>query len=394
MPMPWDVMDLEEEWTDEERLARDSVRRFVDAEVRPHVARWWREGTAPALLPALGKLGILGATLDLDGGGPTMGAVAYGLAMKELERGDSCIRSIVGVQSNLSMFPIWRFGSAHHHEKYLDKMRTGALSGCFCLSEPDAGSDPGAMRTRATKTDNGWVINGVKRWITAGTTADVAIVWAKTGEGARSIRAFAVDTDAPGLVREKILNKQSFRASDTAELTFDDVRVTEDALLPKSEGLKSALEVLSHGRFGISWGALGAAEDCLATALAFVADRPAFGRPLAGFQLVQKKLADASAALTSAQLIAFRLGRLKEKREAEGRSLDGHQVSTAKMVCVKTALDIARTCRDILGANGIMDDYPVMRHLANLETVYTYEGTHDVHTLVLGAAITGHGAFR
>ncbi len=323
-----------------------------------------------------------------------MGAVAYGLAMKELERGDSCIRSIVGVQSNLSMFPIAQFGSAEQRALYLDKMRTGELSGCFCLSEPDAGSDPGAMRTRATKTSSGWTITGVKRWITAGTTADIAIVWAKTGEGARSIRGFIVPTDAPGVVREKIVNKQSFRASDTAELTFDDVKVGEEALLPKSDGLKSALEVLSHGRFGISWGALGAAEDCLSTALAFVSDRPAFGRPLAGFQLVQKKLADASAALTAAQLIAFRLGRLKERREAEGRSVDGHQVSMAKMVCVKTALETARTCRDILGANGIMDDYPVMRHLSNLETVFTYEGTHDVHTLVLGAAITGQSAFR
>ncbi len=393
MPNPLDFFAFEDLLTEEERAARDSVRRFVEAKVRPHVAQAWRDAAPLPIMRELAELGLFGATLDL-GDGPTLNYVAYGLCMRELERADSCVRSMVGVQSNLCMYPIFTFGSAQHKEELLPQLAAGTLVGCFGLSEPDAGSDPGNMSTRATKVDGGWRISGTKRWITNGTLADIAIVWARTGQGASSIRGFVVPTDADGFSRHKLDGKQSFRASDTAELMLDDVFVPDEALLPGTDGLKSALAVLNQGRYGICWGVLGAAEDCFATALDFAKERMAFGRPIAGFQLVQQKFAQMSARLTHAQLLAWRFGRLKDEAVEKGGDIEGARTSMAKMANVETALHIARTCRDILGGNGIMDEYGIMRHMSNLETVYTYEGTHDVHQLVVGHALTGQSAFR
>jgi glutaryl-CoA dehydrogenase len=379
---PLDFYDLDALLTDEERAVRDNARRWVDAHARPIVQERWRAGEPLDLYRELGELGILGGTLE-GHGCPGLGPVAYGLVMRELERADSCLRSMVGVQSNLTMFPIARFGSDAQRERWLPLLATGERTGCFGLSEPDAGSDPGSMRTRAVKDGDGWRITGTKRWITNGTNADICVIWARTDDG---IRGFLIDGQAEGLTREKVGHKQSFRASDTAELILDE---TPAELLPNTRGLGSALEVLGQGRYGIIWGVLGAAEECLKTALEFAGDRVAFGKPIAGFQLVQGKLAQMVTQLTHAQLLAWRLGRMKEQGE-----LPGPRVSLAKMSNVKTALDIARTCRELLGANGIMDDYGVMRHLCNLETVHTYEGTYDVHALVVGHAVTGVSAFR
>jgi glutaryl-CoA dehydrogenase len=386
-PNPLDYLDLDHDLSDEERAVRDSVRRFVDSEVRPIIADHWRDGRPLDLYPKLAELGLLGANLE-GYGCANMGPVAYGLAMRELERGDSCVRSMVGVQSNLAMFPIWRFGSDAQKERWLPKMVTAEITGCFGLSEPDAGSDPGNMRTTARRGDGGWILNGTKRWITNGTNADLCVIWARAGDSARSIKGFVVDGDAEGLTREKIENKQSFRASDTAELILEDVFVPDDQVLEGAEGLGAPLTVLTQARFGIIWGVLGSAEACLEEALSFAKERIAFGKPIAGFQLVQRKLVEMATEIAKARLLAVQLARLKERG-----GMTGPHISMGKMNNVEVALRCARLARDVLGANGIMDDYPVIRHLCNLETVFTYEGTHDVHLLVVGHALTGENAF-
>lgn len=387
--VPPDLLSFDATLSDEERAVRDGTRRFVAEHVTPVIADAWREGRALAhLFPLFGAQGMLGAGID-GHGCAGLAPRTYGLMMKELERVDSCVRSMVGVQSNLVMVPIAELGSDAQRARWLEPLRKGEAVGCFGLSEPDAGSDPAAMKTRARKVDGGHRLTGTKRWITNGTLADVAIVWAQTGEGPRDIRAFLVDTKTKGFSAVPVGEKQSFRASDTAELHLDDVFVGDDALMPGAIGLKKALDVLNQARFGIAWGVLGAGEACLAVAIDYARDRVAFGRPIAGFQLVQQKLARAASELAKAELLARDLA----EKKANG-TLRAEHVSLAKMNNVAVALEAARMARDVLGGNGIMDDYPVMRHLCNLETVYTYEGTNDVHLLVVGQALTGIAAFR
>ncbi len=384
-----DVMDVDSMLTDDERAVRDSVRRFVDARCMPIVATHYRNGTFPeALIAGFAELGVLGATIN-GYGCAGMATLSYWLALHELERADSAIRSFVSVQGSLCMYPIATFGSDEQKQRYLPKLARGELVGCFGLTEPDAGSDPASMRTTAKKTAGGYVMNGTKRWITNGTRADVAVVWAKTGDDAGSIRGFVLHKGMDGFSQLAIDKKQSFRCSDTAELVMHDVFVPDAQLLPLTTGLGSALKCLFEARGGIAFGVLGSATACLHTAIAFAKERVAFGKPIAGTQLVQAKLAHMATELSKAQLLAVQLCRLKDA----GR-LQPVQVSMAKMNNVKVALDIARSCRDILGANGITDDYPVMRHLCNLETVFTYEGTHDIHLLVIGQHLTGMNAFR
>jgi glutaryl-CoA dehydrogenase len=383
---PTDLFDIDALLTDEERAVRDTVRRFVDAEVMPKVAAAYREGVFPyELIPGFAELGLLGATIH-GYGCAGMGPLAYGLALMELERADSGVRSFVSVQGSLCMYPIWKYGSDAQKERWLPALCMGEQVGCFGLTEPDAGSDPGAMRTRARQDGDRWRVTGTKRWITNGTRADVAVIWAKIGEDAGSVRGFVVRKGAPGFQQIPIEKKQSFRASDTAELVLDDV---EAELLPGTKGLGSALGCLFEARTGIAVGVLGSAANCLETAIEFAKNRVAFGKPIAGMQLVQAKLAHMANELAKAQLVAVRLCRLKEQG-----AIEPVQVSLAKMNNVRTALEIARTCRDVLGANGITDEYPVMRHMCNLETVFTYEGTNDVHALVVGNFLTGHSAFR
>ncbi len=386
---PTDLFDLDSLLTDEERAVRDTVRRFVDEKVMARVPGAYRDGVFPyELIKDFAALGLLGATLT-GYGCAGMGPYAYGLALQELERADSGVRSFVSVQGSLCMFPIWKYGSDDQKTRLLPAVQQGRLVGCFGLTEPDAGSDPAAMRTRAQPDGDGFVLTGTKRWITNGTRADVAVVWARTGDDASSIRGFIVEKGAKGFAQHAIEKKQSFRASDTAELVFEDVKLGKDALLPGTKGLGSALGCLFEARAGIAVGVLGSARDCLETTIEFAKHRIAFGRPIAGMQLVQAKLANMAGELAKAQLVAWRLCRLKEQGVVEPV-----QVSLAKMNNVKTALDIARTCRDVLGANGITDEYPVMRHMCNLETVFTYEGTHDIHALVVGNFLTGMQAFR
>ena len=383
---PTDLFDIDALLTDEERAVRDTVRRFVDQHVMPKVAAAYREGAFPyELIPGFAGLGLLGATIH-GYGCAGMGPLAYGLALMELERADSGVRSFVSVQGSLCMFPIWKYGGDAQKERWLPALQKGEKVGCFGLTEPDAGSDPGAMRTRAREVDGKWRVTGTKRWITNGTRADVAVIWAKTGDDASSIRGFLVEKGAPGFQQIAIEKKQSFRASDTAELVLDDAPAE---LLPGTKGLGSALGCLFEARTGIAVGVLGSAVNCLETTIAFAQNRVAFGRPIAGMQLVQAKLAHMANELAKAQLVAVRLCRLKEQG-----AIEPVQVSLAKMNNVRAALEIARTCRDVLGANGITDEYPVMRHMCNLETVFTYEGTNDVHALVVGSFLTGHSAFR
>jgi glutaryl-CoA dehydrogenase len=386
-----DIFDIDHLLTDEQRAVRDTVRRFVDDKVAPVVAKHWREGTFPDdLIPDFAELGLLGATLH-GYGCAGMDVLSYWLALSELERADSGVRSFVSVQGSLVMYPIHAFGSDEQKQKWLPALASAKKIGCFGLTEPDAGSDPAAMRTRAEKVDGGWRLNGTKRWITNGTRADVAVVWAKTGDlsDPSSIRGFLVERGAKGFSQLHIEKKQSFRCSDTAELVLEDVFVPDANLLPGSKGLGSPLKCLFEARGGIAFAVLGAAAACLETTLEFAKSRVAFGKPIAGMQLVQAKLATMATELTKAQLLSLQLCRLKEA----GR-LEPVQVSMAKMNNVKCALDITRVCRDILGANGITDEYPVMRHMCNLETVYTYEGTNDVHLLVIGQHLTGLSAFR
>ena len=380
-----DFYRLDDLLNEEQRLTRKTVRAFVDEQVLPTIAECFEAGKFPkALISELGRLGLLGSNLH-GYGCVGVDNLSYGLIMQELERGDSGIRSFASVQGALVMFPIHTFGSEEQKQKWLPKMAQGEAIGCFGLTEPEHGSDPGGMKTTAVKDGNHWVLNGNKTWITNGTVADVAVVWAKTDEG---VRGFLVEQGTPGFTSTKIEHKASMRASDTAELLFNACRIPALSVLPGSQGLKSPLTCLTNARYGIAWGVLGAAMACLDEAVEYSKTRVQFDKPIGSFQLVQAKLAQMLTEITKAQLLCLRLAQLKEAGK-----LHHAQVSLAKRNNVAMALDCARTTRDILGANGITYDYQAIRHLLNLETVYTYEGTHDIHTLVLGQALTGIAAF-
>lgn len=383
---PYDLYAVDDLLGDEERMIRDTVRTFVRERFLPVVAEHFENGTFPReLVPPLAEMGLLGMHLKGPGCAGTS-AVAYGAVCEELEAGDSGLRSFVSVQGSLAMFPIDRYGSDEQRNRWLPEMAAGRVIGCFGLTEPDAGSDPGAMRTRARRDGDDWVINGTKMWITNGSIADLAVVWATTDEG---IRGFLVERGARGFSARNIERKLSLRASVTSELILDDVRVPADAMLPGARGLRGPLSCLDEARFGISWGVLGAARACFEAAVEYSRGRTVFGKPVAGYQLTQEKLADMATMLVQGRLVAQRLGTLKDAGEA-----DPVQVSLAKRANVRIALDIARSARTILGANGITLEYPVVRHMTNLESVLTYEGTEEVHTLVLGKAITGEDAFK
>jgi glutaryl-CoA dehydrogenase len=385
-PDPRDFLGIDSLLTDEETLLRDTVRSYVEKEINPHVAEWWDEGRIPHqdLAAAFGELGMLGMHLEGYGCAGTS-ATQYGLACLELEAGDSGIRSFVSVQGSLVMFPIWRFGSEEQKQTWLPRMAKGEVLGCFGLTEADSGSDPSSMRTNAKKDGSDWVINGSKMWITNGSIADVAIVWARTDQG---VRGFIIPTDTPGFSAAEIKLKASLRASVTSELILDDVRVPDDFVLPEVASMRGPLSCLNEARFGIAFGAMGAARSCYETALAYAKEREQFGTPIGSFQLTQRKLVEMMVAVQRGTLIALHLGRRKD----DGK-LSPEQVSFGKFDNVRNALEVARAARSVLGANGITLEYPVFRHMANLETVYTYEGTHEIHTLVMGQAITGLNAF-
>ncbi|MEU7006432.1 acyl-CoA dehydrogenase family protein [Streptomyces sp. NPDC046332] len=384
---PFDLLAIDGLLSDEEREIRRTVRTMADKELRPHVAEWFESGAVPAreLAKQLGGIGVLGMHLEGYGCAGT-NAVAYGLACLELEAVDSGLRSLVSVQGSLAMYAIWKFGSEEQKQQWLPGMAAGEYIGCFGLTEPDAGSDPGAMRTRARRDGDDWVLNGTKMWITNGSVADVAVVWARTDEG---VRGFLVSAGTPGFSAPEIKQKLSLRASVTSELVLEDVRLPADAMLPEARGLSGPLGCLNEARFGIVFGALGAARDCLETAIAYAGDRIVFERSLASYQLTQQKLADMSLELGKGMLLALHLGRLKD-----AGGLTPEQVSVGKLNNVREAIAIARECRTVLGANGITLEYPVMRHANNLESVLTYEGTSEVHSLVIGKALTGEQAFR
>jgi len=381
-----DYYGIEEVFTAEERMIQQTVRDFVAREVLPTIEDHHARETFPRhLIPRMAEMGFFGANLR-GYGCAGLNNIAYGLICQELERGDSGLRSMVSVQGSLCMYPIYAFGSPAQKERWLPPMAAGKVIGCFGLTEPDHGSDPGGMETRARADGDAFVLTGVKRWITNGSIADLAIVWAKTSEG---IRGFLVEKGTPGYSAHDIKGKFSLRASITSELVLDDVRVPRDNMLPGVTGLRGPFSCLTQARYGIVWGAIGAAMACYHTALEYAKDRRQFDRPLAGFQLVQQKLVDMLTEITKAQLLAHRLGQLKD----QGR-LRPEQVSLAKRNNVGRALEIARLARDILGANGIVSEYPVIRHMLNLETVNTYEGTYDMHTLIIGRDITGADAIR
>jgi glutaryl-CoA dehydrogenase len=382
-----DYLALDSELSEEERMVRDTVRAWVSERYIPLVLEHFENGTFPMeTVPELAQMGLFGPTIPHEYGGAGLNNVAAGLIYQELERGDSGLRSFCSVQSGLVMYPIHAFGSEEQKKRWLPKLASGEAIGCFGLTEPDFGSNPGGMLTTAKRDKDGWVLNGRKMWITNGTASQVAIVWAKV-DG--TIRGFVVPSDSPGFSAPEQKHKWSLRASVTSELVLQDCRVGEDALLPKSEGLKSPLLCLTQARYGISWGALGAALACFDEALGYSKQRIVFDKPLAGFQIPQKKLADMATQITLGQLIALRLGRLKDKG-----TLTPAQVSMGKRNNVHIALEVARTCRDMLGANGISLEYQVGRHMVNLESVYTYEGTHDIHTLAIGQELTGLAAFK
>jgi len=381
-----DYYGLDELLGEEERMTRASVRSFVEREVLPVIERCHSEEQFPRpLIARMGELGFFGANLKGYGcAGLSNGA--YGLIMQELEAGDSGLRSMASVQGSLAMFAIWRWGSEEQKQRWLPAMASGRAIGCFGLTEPDHGSDPGGMETRARRDASGYVLSGVKRWITNGSIADVSVVWAKDGE---TIRGFLVERGTPGFSAHDIKGKFSLRASITSELVLEDVRVPAVALLPGAEGLGGPFSCLNQARYGIVWGALGAARTCYLTALRYAQERKQFDRPIAGYQLVQQKLVHMLSEITKGQLLAWRLGKLKD-----AGTMRPEQVSLAKRNNVSVALDIARLARDILGANGIVNEYPVIRHMMNLETVNTYEGTYDMHTLIVGRDITGLDAIR
>lgn len=384
---PLDLIAFDDLLSEEERSIRDVTRSIVDDVVRPKVAHWWEEGEVPAreLMAAFGDAGLLGMHLDGYGCAGTS-ATAYGLAAMELEAGDSGIRSMVSVQGSLAMYAIHRFGSDEQRERWLPDMARGAAIGCFGLTEADAGSNPASMRTRARKDGSDWVIDGSKMWITNGSVADVAIVWAQTDDG---IRGFVVPTDTPGFQANVVHHKVSLRASVTSELVFRDLRLPHEAVLPDVTGLKGPLSCLNEARFGIAFGTMGAARECLETALRYAKEREQFDKPIGAFQLTQKKLVDMTLELDTGMLLALHLGRLKDAGK-----ITPEQISLGKLNNAREALAIARECRSILGGNGITLEYPVIRHMNNLESVFTYEGTNEMHTLVVGQALTGIPAFR
>jgi glutaryl-CoA dehydrogenase len=399
MTDPLDFLAVDGLLGQDERDVRDTVRAFAEAELAPHVADWYEAGSLPDDLGRkLGKLGLLG--MHLDGYGCAgMSATAYGVACRELEAVDSGLRSFVSVQGSLAMYAIHRWGTEEHKQEWLPRMAAGEALGCFGLTEPEAGSDPGSLRTRAVRDGDDWVLTGSKTWITNGTLAEVAVIWARadqggpadpsTGSGGSGIRGFVVPTSTPGFTATGIGRKLSLRASVTAELSLDEVRLPADAAFPQARGLKGPLSCLNEARFGILWGAVGAARACYAEALEYSLARSQFGKPLAAFQLSQKKLAEMVIAVNNASLAAVQIGRLKDAGQ-----LSAAQVSYGKLGNVRAALEVARSARSVLGGAGITLDHTVMRHMNNLETVMTYEGTEEMHTLSIGAEITGLPAFR
>ncbi len=382
-----DFMEIDAFLTDEEKLVRQAVREFADKEVIPYIESWFREGKFPLhLVPVLGEMGFLGASLS-GYGCAEMSNVQYGLVMQELERADSGLRSFVSVQSALVMHPIHAFGSEEQKQRWLPPLQQGKAIGCFGLTEPDFGSNPGGMRTRAVKDGDDYVLNGEKTWITNGSIADVALVWARSPEG---VRGFLVEKGTPGYTTRDIKGKMSLRASVTSSLSLADVRVPAGNMLPAATGLKAALDCLTQARYGIGWGAVGAAMACYNEALEYAKVRKQFGdKPIAGHQLVQAQFTEMITEITKAQLMALHVGRLKDLGRA-----DFAHVSMLKRNNVKAALDIARSARDVLGANGVADEYPVFRHMCNLESVFTYEGTHNIHTLIIGERATGIAAYQ
>ena len=385
-PDPADFLALDGLLTDEERMMRDTVKRFVDSSVMPGIEKWFETADFPReMAREMGSLGLLGMHLTGYGCAGTS-AVSYGLACLELEAADSGFRSFVSVQGSLAMFPIWKYGSEEQKQEWLPRMASGDAVGCFGLTEPDQGSDPASMRTTAKRDGNDWILNGNKMWITSGGIADVAVVWARADEG---IRGFLVPRGTPGFTTRDIHRKLSLRASVTSELILEDCRLPADAVLPDVTGMRGPLSCLNEARFGIVWGAMGAARSCYLSALEYSKTRHQFDRPIGGFQLTQQKLVNMLVELSKGTLLALHLGRMKD----EG-TLAPQQVSLGKLNNVREALDIAREARTILGANGITLEYPVIRHMNNLESVLTYEGTSEIHTLILGEAITGLGAYR
>jgi glutaryl-CoA dehydrogenase len=388
-----DLFNIDAALTEEERAVRDSVRAFVDEKVLPIIGQCYVDGRFPKeLIAEMGELGYFGANLPEEYGCAGLNNVMYGLIMQELERGDSGIRSFASVQGALVMYPIFAFGSEEQKRHWLPQMAKGTRIGCFGLTEPDYGSNPAGMITRARQQQDGtWILNGAKMWITNGSTAHVAVVWAKTEDGdedGKSIRGFLIPTDSKGFKAKDQKGKLSLRASDTSELVFSDVQLPADAILPKSGGLKSPLMCLTQARYGISWGALGAAIACYEEALSYSKERVMFGRPIGGFQIQQVRLAEMLTEIVKGQLLSLHLGRMKD-----AGTFTPQQVSLAKRNNVSIATDIAREARRLLGGNGILAEYASMRHMANLESVYTYEGTHDIHSLIIGQAVTGMNAF-
>jgi glutaryl-CoA dehydrogenase len=387
-----DFYDVDSLLSEEERAVRQTVREWVEEKLLPLINDCYIEGRFPTgLIPEMAALGFFGANLPEEYGCAGLNNVAYGLIMQELERGDSGVRSFASVQGGLVMYPIYAFGSEEQRKHWLPRLASGELIGCFGLTEPDFGSNPGGMITTAKETKDGWILNGAKMWITNGSLADIAIVWAKTGAigDPKSIRGFIVPTDTPGFTAKDQKGKLSLRASDTSELVLQDVKVGRDALLPKSSGVKSPLMCLTQARYGIAWGAIGAAMACFHEAVSYGKQRVMFSKPIASFQLQQARLAEMLTGITNAQLLCLQLGRLKDRG-----TMSPQQVSLAKRTNVDMACEVAREARRLLGANGILVEYSAMRHMANLESVYTYEGTHDMHTLILGEEITGISAFE
>ncbi|MCZ7588614.1 MAG: acyl-CoA dehydrogenase family protein [Gaiella sp.] len=383
---PLDFLALDVLLSDEERAIRDTVRQFIRERVLPDIGDWFEQGILPReVIQELAGLGLFG--MHLDGYGlPGASAVAYGLTCLELEAGDAGIRSTVSVQGSLAMFAIWKWGSDEQKERWLPAMHRGEAIGCFGLTEPDAGSDPGTMRTHARRDGSDWVLNGAKMWITNGTISDVAVVWARTDAG--EIRGFLVEKGTPGFSAPEIHKKISLRASVTSELVLQDVRIPADAMLPGASTLRGPLSCLNEARYGIVWGAVGAARACFDEALSYARERIVFGKPISAYQLTQQKLAEMALEISRGSLVALHLGRMKDQG-----TLRPEQVSLGKMGNVRGAMEVCRSARTILGANGVTLEYPVIRHVNNLESVLTYEGTHEVHTLVVGQALTGENAF-
>lgn len=382
-----DFLNLTDELTEDERLIQQTLREFIKEQYLPIIREYHARAEFPfEIVPKLAELGLFGITIPEEYGGAGLSYFIYGLAMQELERGDSGLRSMGSVQNSLVMFPIYKYGSEEQKKKWLPLLASGQKIGCFGLTEPDHGSDPGGMETRAQKTEGGWKLNGSKMWITNGSVADLAVVWAKTDEG---IGGFLVEKGTKGFIQNKIQGKFSLRASDTGELVFEDCEIPEENRLPLARGLRAPLSCLNEARYGIAWGAIGAAMACYEEVRNYALTREQFSKPIAGFQLIQEKLVEMISEITKGQLLNFRIGRMKDAGKAKH-----YHISMAKRNNVHQALQIARTARSILAANGIIDEYQTIRHMLNLESVYTYEGTHDIHTLIIGEAITGIEAFR